>query len=116
MKKEELTKQFATRVRRFLDVERIRGYVFPENVTVGVAILEQGEQDEEDGDTAAASAACTARFRIGDVTQVSRLHEASLDNDIEAVTTSLVQVWLHLHATEVPRKHERSAFNDRPQA
>ena len=90
LNKEEVTKKIGDQVRRSLDVERIKGFVFPDKCDVGVLVLSY------------TSTQYRAKIRMDDVSAESTIVIANEDNNIMAAVDNLVEPWLVRHATKKP--------------
>jgi len=92
LNKEEVTQKFGDQVRRSLDVERIKGFVFPDKCDVGVLVL---------GYTAYQY---RVKARMDDVALEATIVLANEDKDILKTVDDLVETWLVRNATTKPTR------------
>ena len=90
MNSDEVAKKFAEQVRRSLDVERIKGAVFPEKCDVGVAVLSHTPADY------------TVKARMDNLSMEATIRKSHEHEDIMETVDHLVVPWLISYSTASP--------------
>jgi hypothetical protein len=90
MDKTEVVKKFAEQVRRSLDVERIKGYEFPDKCDVGTLVLSYTPTSYK------------VKARIDNMSIEATIKKESEAKDIMETVGHLVEPWLISYATKKP--------------
>jgi len=90
MDNDEVAKKFAEQVRRSLDVERIKGSVFPEKCEVGASVLSHTSVDY------------TVKARMDNMSIEATIRKNHEHEDIMETVDHLVVPWLISYSTASP--------------